>query len=160
MMIREGVDTIKVNISGDNFVRPRFSEALAYTDEEVAAAAEQAHEWGVWLACHARACAAVKMALRHNFRVIYHCDFADEECLDQLEAKKNEVFVAPAIGIVYTTAYEASAWGITKEVAEHMGNPARRAGAARSTKICASAASGCYPAGIMVSLAPDRRGRA
>jgi hypothetical protein len=63
---------------------------------------------------HARACAAVKMALRHNFRVIYHCDFADEECLDQLEAKKNEVFVAPAIGIVYTTAYEASAWGITK----------------------------------------------
>jgi imidazolonepropionase-like amidohydrolase len=121
MMIREGVDTIKVNISGDNFVRPRFSEALAYTDEEVAAAAEQAHEWGVWLACHARACAAVKMALRHNFRVIYHCDFADEECLDQLEAKKNEVFVAPAIGIVYATAYEASAWGITKEVAEHMG---------------------------------------
>jgi imidazolonepropionase-like amidohydrolase len=119
MMIREGVDTIKVNISGDNFVRPRFSEALAYTDEEVAAAAEQAHEWGVWLACHARACAAVKIALRHNFRVIYHCDFADEECLDQLEAKKNEV--APAIGIVYTTAYEASAWGITKEVAEHMG---------------------------------------
>jgi hypothetical protein len=41
--------------------------------------------------------------------------------LDQLEVKKNEVFVAPAIGIVYTTAYEASAWGITKEVAEHRG---------------------------------------
>jgi imidazolonepropionase-like amidohydrolase len=121
MMIREGVDTIKINISGDNFVRPRFSEALAYTDEEVGAAAEQAHEWGVWLACHARACAAIKMALRHNFRVIYHCDFADEECLDKLEAKKNEVFVAPAIGIVYTTAYEAGAWGITKEIAEQMG---------------------------------------
>ena len=121
MMIREGVDTIKINISGDNFVRPHFSEALAYTDEEVAAAADQAHDWGVWLACHARACAAIKMALRHNFRVIYHCDFADEECLDQLEARKNEVFVAPAIGIVYTTAYEAQAWGITKEVAENMG---------------------------------------
>jgi imidazolonepropionase-like amidohydrolase len=121
MMIREGVDTIKINISGDNFVRPRFSEALAYTDEEVAAAAEVAHEWGVWLACHARATASIKMALRHNFRVIYHCDFADEECLDQLEARKNEVFVAPAIGIVYTTAYEASAWGITREVAESMG---------------------------------------
>jgi imidazolonepropionase-like amidohydrolase len=121
MMIREGVDTIKVNISGDNFVRPKFSEALAYTDAEVQAAAEQAKEWGVWLACHARATAAIKMALRHDFRVIYHCDFADEEALDMLEAKKDEVFVAPAIGIVYTTAYEASAWGITKEVAEHMG---------------------------------------
>ena len=121
MMIREGVDTIKVNISGDNFVRPHFSEALAYTDAEVAAAAEVAHEWGVWLACHARACASIKMALRHNFRVIYHCDFADEECLDQLEARKNEVFVAPAIGIVYTTAYEAEAWGVTREIAERAG---------------------------------------
>jgi imidazolonepropionase-like amidohydrolase len=121
MMIREGVDTIKVNISGDNFVRPNFSEALAYTDAEVAAAAEQAKEWGVWLACHARANAAVKMALRHGFRVIYHCDFADEEALDMLEAKKDEIFVAPAIGVVYTTAYEAGAWGITKDVAEKMG---------------------------------------
>jgi imidazolonepropionase-like amidohydrolase len=121
MMIREGVDTIKINISGDNFVRPNFSEALAYTDAEVQAAAEQARDWGVWLACHARANAAIKMALRHDFRVIYHCDFADEEALDMLEAKKHEVFVAPAIGIVYTTAYEASAWGITKDVAEHMG---------------------------------------
>jgi imidazolonepropionase-like amidohydrolase len=121
MMIREGVDTIKINISGDNFVRPHFSEALAYTDAEVAAGAEVAHEWGVWLACHARASASVKMALRHNFRVIYHADFADEECLDQLEAKKNEIFVAPAIGIVYTTAYEAEAWGVTREFAERRG---------------------------------------
>ena len=120
-MIREGVDTIKINISGDNFVRPNFSEALAYTDEEVRAAAEQARDWGVWLACHARATAAIKMAVRNDFRVIYHCDFADEEALDMLEAKKDAVFVAPAIGIVYTTAYEAAAWGITKEVAEHMG---------------------------------------
>src|SRR3954469_24030624 len=61
------------------------------------------------------------MALRHNLRVIYHCDFADEECLDQLEARKNEVFVAPAIGIVYATAYEAEAWGVTREIAERAG---------------------------------------
>jgi hypothetical protein len=39
MIIREGAATIKINISGNNFVRPHFSEALAYTDAEGAAAA-------------------------------------------------------------------------------------------------------------------------
>ena len=40
-MIREGVDTIKVNISGDNYVRPGFGEACAYTDAEVEAVASR-----------------------------------------------------------------------------------------------------------------------
>ena len=37
-----------------------------------------------------------------------------------LEAKKKDVFLAPAVGIVYTVAYEASDWGITTEIAESM----------------------------------------
>jgi imidazolonepropionase-like amidohydrolase len=52
-MIREGVDTLKINLSGDNWIRKGHSEELTYTDAEVAAAAGQAHESGVTLACHA-----------------------------------------------------------------------------------------------------------
>jgi len=37
--------------------------------------------------------------VRHGFRVLYHCSYADEEALDMLEAKKDEIFVAPAIGL-------------------------------------------------------------
>lgn len=120
LLIREGVDTIKVNISGDNFVRKDFGRRLSYTDEEVAAAAEVAHERGAWLSCHARADSAVRLALKHGFRCIYHLDFIEGETFDLLEAKRDSIFLAPAIGIIYTTAYEAAPWGITEEVARHM----------------------------------------
>jgi imidazolonepropionase-like amidohydrolase len=119
-LIREGVDTIKINISGDNFVRQRFGRKCSYSEEEVAAAAGEAHDRGAWLSCHARADSAVRMALRHNFRVIYHCDFIEGETFDLLEAARDDIFLAPAIGIIYTTAHEAEAFGITKEIAEHM----------------------------------------
>ena len=36
-------------------------------------------------------------------RVLYHCSWADTEALDMLEAKKDEIFVAPAIGIIVAT---------------------------------------------------------
>ncbi|MBL0924495.1 MAG: amidohydrolase family protein [Sphingomonadaceae bacterium] len=119
-MIREGVDTIKMNISGDNFVRKNFGRQTSYTDAEVAAGAEEAHARGAWLSCHARADAAVRLALKHKFRVIYHLDFIEGETFDLLEAAKDEIFLAPAIGIIYATAHEAEPWGITREVAEHM----------------------------------------
>src|SRR5688572_15959362 len=121
MMIREGVDTVKVNISGDNFVRKNFGQKLSYTEAEVAAAAEVAHERGTWLSCHARADAAVKMALRHGFRCIYHCDFIQGETFDLLEAQRDKIFLAPAIGIIYATAHEARSFGISEAVARHMG---------------------------------------
>jgi imidazolonepropionase-like amidohydrolase len=119
-MIREGVDTIKINISGDNFVRKNFGRECSYTDAEVGAAAEEAHARGAWLSCHARADRAVRLALKHNFRVIYHCDFIEGETFDLLEAARDRIFLAPAIGIIYTTAYEAESWGVTRAVAEHM----------------------------------------
>ncbi|MEP7243547.1 MAG: amidohydrolase family protein [Gammaproteobacteria bacterium] len=121
MLIREGVDTVKLNISGDNFTRKNFGRRLSYTDAEVAAAAEEAHERNAWLSCHARADGAVRMALRHHFRVIYHLDFIEGETFDLVEAQKDRIFIAPAIGIIYTTAYEAGAFGINENVARGMG---------------------------------------
>jgi imidazolonepropionase-like amidohydrolase len=121
VMVREGVDTIKLNLSGDNWVRPGFSEALTYTDAEVAAAAEQAKEHSVKLACHAHGARSIKLALKYDFDVIYHCEYADEEALDILEARKDTVFVAPTIGSSWAYTYEAEAWGITRELAERNG---------------------------------------
>jgi imidazolonepropionase-like amidohydrolase len=63
----------------------------------------------------------VKMAVRHGFRILYHCSHADEEALDMLEAKKDELFVAPAVGLLYSRIHEANSFGITRKVAEDMG---------------------------------------
>jgi imidazolonepropionase-like amidohydrolase len=43
------------------------------------------------------------MALRAGFRVLYHCTYADAEALDMLEAQRDNIFVAPAIGIIQAT---------------------------------------------------------
>jgi imidazolonepropionase-like amidohydrolase len=108
-----------MNISGDMFAgRPGFARRLSYTEAEVAAAAEEAHMRGAWLSCHARANPAVKLALKYDFRVIYHCDFIEGETYDLLEAKRDRVFLAPAIGVIYATAYEAEPWGIDREFVE------------------------------------------
>ena len=120
MCVREGVDNLKINISGDEFTRRGHSQQLTYTDSEVAAASEVAKMTGVNLACHARADQSVRMALKHDINVIYHADYANNKTIDMLEAKKKTIFLAPAVGIVYTAAYEASNWGITTEIAEGM----------------------------------------
>ena len=118
--VREGVDVLKINISGDEFCRQGQSEKLTYNDAEVAAAVEVAREAGVHIACHARADRAVRMALKHGINIIYHADYATNKTIDMLEAKKKDIFLAPAAGAIYATAYEASDWGITAEVAEGM----------------------------------------
>jgi imidazolonepropionase-like amidohydrolase len=98
-----GARSVKFLLSGEDALQPGASQLLLYSEEEARAAGEQAKESGVWLAAHAQAAEAVKMALRNGFRVLYHCTYADDEALDMLEAKRDEIFVAPAIGIIQAT---------------------------------------------------------
>src|SRR5579863_9105272 len=96
-----GLDSIKLLLSGDDNFTPNGSQELAYDEDEVAAAGDEAQQQGIWLACHAQAAAAVKLGLKYGFRVLYHCSYADAEALDMLEAKKSEIFVAPAVGLAH-----------------------------------------------------------
>ena len=83
-----GVESIKLLLSGDDAFSPGASQNLTYTEDEVAAAANEAHARGIWLSCHAQSAESIKIALRHGFRILYHCSHADEEAFDLLEAKK------------------------------------------------------------------------
>ncbi|NIE64793.1 amidohydrolase family protein [Burkholderia sp. Ax-1719] len=98
-----GARSVKFLLSGEDALQPGASQQLLYSEEEARAAGEQAAESNVWLAAHAQAGEAVKMALRNGFRVLYHCTYADEEALDMLEAARDRIFVAPAIGIIQAT---------------------------------------------------------
>jgi imidazolonepropionase-like amidohydrolase len=115
-MCREGVDTLKINPSGDEFVPFARAHQTVMNDAEVAAVAEVAKSRGKMLAAHCRSAESVKMALRHGVDVLYHCTLSDAEALDMLEAHKNRIFIAPAMGIMYSTAVgEGSGYGITKD---------------------------------------------
>lgn len=98
-----GAKSLKFLLSGESALKPGASMELLYTEDEARAAGEQARESDVWLTAHAHAAEAVKMGLRHGFRVLYHCTYADEEALDMMEARKDEIFVAPTLGIVQAT---------------------------------------------------------
>lgn len=119
--IREGVDSIKINISGDDFVPAAKGGMTVMREAEVRAAVEVAHSFGKRVNSHSRSSDSVKRALTCGVDVIYHCDSADTEALDMLEAQKDRIFVGPAIGLIYNTLYEAEAFGITRQVAHDLG---------------------------------------
>jgi len=121
MFLKYGCDSIKLNLSGDNFVPGADAKTTWMTDAEVAAAAEEVRMRGKRIIVHARSCASVKQALRHGIRLIYHASFTDTEALDMLEAARDEVFVAPGIGILYALLNEAEPWGVDNAKAVSMG---------------------------------------
>jgi len=92
-----------------------------YSEEEAQAIGAAAREAGIWLACHAQASEAIKRACRAGFRAIFHCTYADEEALDLLEARRNEIFVAPAPGLLYARVHDAQAFGIGPAEAAKLG---------------------------------------
>ena len=121
MFLKYGVDSIKLNLSGDNFTPDSPAETSWMTDAEVAAAMEEVRLRGKRGTAHARSAASVKQALRHGMHIIYHASFSDSETLDLLEEAKDRIFVAPGIAILYAMLNESEPWGITRAKATAMG---------------------------------------
>lgn len=94
-----GAKSVKFLLSGESALKPGASMELLYGEEELKAAGVQARESDVWLTGHAHAAESIKMGLRSGFRVLYHCTYADAEAIDLLEAHKEDIFIAPTIGI-------------------------------------------------------------
>lgn len=120
-MVREGVDTLKINPSGDEFVPVARAHQTVMTEAEIEAVCEVGRSRGKRIAAHARSAESVKLCVKHGVDIIYHATLSDEEALDALESVKDTVFVSPTIGITIATLYEASDWGITTDVAEGLG---------------------------------------
>ena len=121
LFLKYGVDSIKLNLSGDNFTPDSPAETTWMSDAEVAAAMQEVKIRGKRGIAHARSAASVQQALRHGIDLIYHASFTDSETLDLLEEAKDRVFVVPGIGIIYALLHEASPWGVTHAKAVQMG---------------------------------------
>jgi len=95
---REGVDVVKVNVSGDDFFPRPSGRTTTLAEDEMAMIGATAADLGLMISAHARSAESIKRALRAGVRLLNHADFADEEALDLIEAAKDRVFVAPTIG--------------------------------------------------------------
>ena len=120
MFCKYGVDTLKINLSGES-ITGMPSEMSQFTEEEIAVCVQEAKAWGKRVAAHARSTWSIKQCIKHGIEVIYHASFADEEALDLLEAHKFGHFVAPGLAWLINTCHNASAWGLTPEVTRKMG---------------------------------------
>ncbi len=112
---REGVDNIKVNISGDDLSPAAHGGLTVMREDEIQMAVDVARDFGKKVNCHARSAESVKRAVRCGVDVIYHCESADKEAIDLLESAKDRIFVGPAIGIIYSTLYEGEKFGFHRD---------------------------------------------
>lgn len=119
-LIKEGVDLLKLNLSGEEITNVK-AEETPMADDEIEMAVSEARRRGRRICGHARSSQSVKLCVRYGIPIIYHASFADEEALDMLEAAKDKHFVAPALAWLIQTCEGASAWGITPAVARQMG---------------------------------------
>src|SRR5262245_16219086 len=134
MFLKYGVDHVKLNLSGDNFTPQSPAGTTWMSDEEVAIAVRECKMRGKRVAAHARSCDSVKQCVRHGIEIIYHASFTDEEALDMLEASRDQVFVAPGIGILIALLEHAAPWGVTRQKAVEMGYEIELAAAVDSHK--------------------------
>ncbi|HZZ61500.1 MAG TPA: amidohydrolase family protein [Roseiarcus sp.] len=98
---RDGVDTIKVNVSGDRDWGHMHADdtVTVIAERELAAVMEVANVRRLMVATHCSSSEGVKMCVRQGVHVIYHAPHADEQARDMLESAKDRVFVAPAAGL-------------------------------------------------------------
>ena len=121
MFCKYGVDSIKLNLSGDNFVAGADAHTTWMGDDEVEMAVREAKTRGKRVTVHARSCASVKQALRHGADIIYHASYTDSESLDMLEAHRDRIFVAPGLSVIIQLLYHGEVVGIDYAKAAQMG---------------------------------------
>jgi imidazolonepropionase-like amidohydrolase len=119
---REGVDNIKLDVSGDPFYPNTPGHTTPMTFDEIRVAAETAHAYGKKINAHTRSIEGSKHCVRAGVDGLFHCEYSDEELLDLMEEHKDRIFVVPTVGLFYQIVHgEASGHGLTPEIGGYMG---------------------------------------
>ena len=129
MFVKYGVDTLKINLSGESITGMPSEIAPVHRRRD-----RDLRRGGQGLGQARRRARALdasrsSSASRHGIEVIYHASFTDEEALDLLEQHKIEHFVAPGLAWLINTCHHASAMGPDARGDEEDGLPPRARGA-------------------------------
>ncbi len=120
--IREGIDNIKLDVSGDPFYPSTPGASTPMTFDEIKVAADTAHGLGRKINAHTRSIDGSKHCIRAGVDGLFHCEFSDEEMLDMMEEAKDRLFVSPTVGLLHQIMTgEAAGSGLSAEVGGYMG---------------------------------------
>ncbi len=114
-------DIIKIFLDGEGLSDHAPPGELTYTDDEVAAAVNEAHTRNMRVACHSRSAAAVKQAVRHGVDVIGHANYLDDEAVDMLKKARDRLAVGPAIAWEIKFVENAEKMGFSMKTVEARG---------------------------------------
>jgi len=117
---RDGVDTVKINISGDRDWGHMHADdtVTVITEAEIAAVVSVARARGMTVAGHCNSRTGVAMAVRQGVDVIYHAVHADADGRAQVAEAADRVFVAPAIGLPISMLEAAEAGDFPADAAK------------------------------------------
>jgi imidazolonepropionase-like amidohydrolase len=115
--IKEGCDVIKLYVTGEGLLRPGVPpEETMYSFEEIAVAVDEAHKRNRQIAAHVRGNDGVKLCVEAGIDVLEHATYADDEAVEMIAAKKDEIFVVPGLGYHWGILEKGVACGIPPEV--------------------------------------------
>ena len=121
---REGVDNVKLDVSGDPFYPSTPGHTTPMTFEEIKVAADTAHAYGRKINAHTRSIEGSKLCVRAGVDGLFHTEYSDDELLDLMEEARERIFVVPTVGLfAQIMAGEASAHGLTPKVGGYMNIP-------------------------------------
>jgi len=115
------VDVVKIFIDGEAINPTNPPGELSFTDEEVEAVVDEAHRRRMRVACHARSAAAVKQAVRAGVDFIGHANYLDDEAVDMLAARNEQVVVGPAIAWEMQYVAQCESLGISRDTVRAQG---------------------------------------
>lgn len=105
--IKYGANTLKICATGGVFSKGTKVGVQQYTEDELKAAAEEAHQRGMIIAAHAHGTSGIKAAIRAGIDSIEHCSFLDDEAIEL--ALKNGTYLSCDIyNTEYTLAFGAA----------------------------------------------------
>jgi len=108
--LRQGVDHLKVFVSG-GVVSPSDPLASAqYTDEELLAVVHEASSWGTYVAAHAYTAASIVRAVKSGIRTIEHGNLLDAEAAALMA--QHRAFLVPTLVTYEVMRRNAAAYGL------------------------------------------------
>lgn len=142
--LKDGVDWIKVGVSGTGFNPLCPAERNGLSDVEFEAVVDEARQQGVPVAAHAESQHAVHMAAAQGVATIEHGIYIDDQALDAMLA--NGVTLSPTLSMYRAFAQRGAELGIPKEIVdEHK----------RTIEIHAESVRRAYKAGVPIVAGGD-----
>ncbi len=114
--LKDGVDWIKVGVSGTGFNPLCPAERSGISDIEFAAVMDEARQQGVPVAAHAESAHAVRIAAEHGAQTIEHGIYIDDRSLELMV--QNKVTLSPTLSMYRAFATRGESMGIPTAIVD------------------------------------------